>query len=136
MFDVRSLVFDVKVANAVPAKKRPLPGEAEFVCFFLAFFPGISQALTGRRALHTVNMLVTQHSLIARLRNGGSDSDWENFAALYKRPILAFAASRSLNEFDCCDVFQEFLIRMYRFTRTLPANSRGRIMLAPTRIPC
>jgi RNA polymerase sigma factor (sigma-70 family) len=71
-------------------------------------------------------MVVTQHSLIARLRNGGSDSDWEKFAALYKRPILAFAASRSLNEFDCCDVFQEFLIRMCRvgFSRFDPEKGR------------
>jgi RNA polymerase sigma factor (sigma-70 family) len=71
-------------------------------------------------------MIPTQHSLVARLRDGGSNSDWERFEALYKRPILAFAASRSLNEFDCCDVFQEFSIRMYRvgFSRFDPDKGR------------
>ena len=71
-------------------------------------------------------MIPTQHSLVARLRDGGSDSDWERFEALYKRPILAFAASRSLNEFDCRDVFQEFSIRMYRvgFSRFDPEKGR------------
>ena len=71
-------------------------------------------------------MIPTQHSLVARLRDGGSNSDWERFEALYKRPILAFAASRSLNEFDCRDVFQEFSIRMYRvgFSRFDPEKGR------------
>jgi RNA polymerase sigma factor (sigma-70 family) len=71
-------------------------------------------------------MIATQHSLVAKLREGGSDSDWERFEALYKRPILAFAASRSLNEFDCRDVFQEFSVRMYRvgFSRFDPKKGR------------
>jgi RNA polymerase sigma factor (sigma-70 family) len=71
-------------------------------------------------------MIATQHSLVARLQAGSSDLDWERFEALYKRPILAFAASRSLNEFDCCDVFQEFSIRMHRvgFARFDPEKGR------------
>src|ERR1700676_4847824 len=71
-------------------------------------------------------MISTQQSLVAKLQAGGSDSDWERFEALYKRPILAFAASRSLNEFDCCDVFQEFSIRMHRvgFSRFDPKKGR------------
>lgn len=72
------------------------------------------------------DMIPTQHSLVARLRDGGSNSDWERFEALYKRPILAFAASRSLNEYDCCDLFQEFSIRMHRvgFSRFDPKKGR------------
>jgi RNA polymerase sigma factor (sigma-70 family) len=71
-------------------------------------------------------MIVTQQSLVARLRHGGSNVDWERFEALYKQPILAFAASRSLNESDCRDVFQEFSIRMYKvgFSRFDPKKGR------------
>ncbi len=71
-------------------------------------------------------MIVTQNSLVSRLRHGGSNSDWERFDSLYKPAILAFAASRLLNEFDCCDVFQEFSIRMHRagFSRFDPEKGR------------
>jgi len=59
-------------------------------------------------------MIATQHSLVLRLRDGVSNTDWQRFYALYGKPILAFAAARSLNEADCCDVLQETMVRMLR----------------------
>lgn len=71
-------------------------------------------------------MLPTQHSLVARLRGGGSDSDWNRFYALYEKPILAFAASHSLHEAECADVLQETMVKMLRigFSRFDPAKGR------------
>lgn len=59
-------------------------------------------------------MILTQHSLIARMRDGVSDRDWQRFYALYEKPILAYAAARSLSEADCCDVLQETMVKMLR----------------------
>lgn len=71
-------------------------------------------------------MIVTQHSLVDRMREGVSNTDWQRFYALYEKPILAFAAARSLNEADCCDVLQETMVRMLRvgFTRFDPDKGR------------
>lgn len=59
-------------------------------------------------------MIATQHSLVARLKENPSDSDWERFYRLYERPILAVAAARGLSEADCQDVLQETMVRMCR----------------------
>ena len=71
-------------------------------------------------------MPVTQHSLIARMRIGVCDQDWERFYALYEKPILAFASSRSLNDAECRDVLQETMVKMLRvgFVRFDPAKGR------------
>lgn len=63
---------------------------------------------------------------MARLREGASDSDWKRFYALYEKPILAFAAARSLNETESCDVLQEIMVKMLRggFSRFDPAKGR------------
>ena len=60
------------------------------------------------------------------MQNGGSDSDWTRFYDLYEKPILAFAASRSLNEAECADVLQETMVKMLRvgFSRFDPAKGR------------
>ena len=71
-------------------------------------------------------MIATQHSLVARMRDGVSNTDWQKFYALYEKPILAFAAARSLNEADCCDVLQETMVKMFRigFARFDPGKGR------------
>ena len=71
-------------------------------------------------------MIATQHSLVARLRDSVSNSDWRRFYTLYEKPIMAFAAARSLNEADCRDVLQETMIRMLQagFMRFDPAKGR------------
>ncbi len=71
-------------------------------------------------------MIVTQHSLVSRMRDGVRNADWQQFYALYERPILAFAAARSLNESDCCDVLQETMVKMLRvgFARFDPEKGR------------
>ena len=71
-------------------------------------------------------MIATQHSLVARIREGGSDSDWTRFYDLYEKPILAFAASHSLNETECADVLQETMIKMLRvgFSRFDPKKGK------------
>lgn len=48
------------------------------------------------------------------MRDGVGDGDWQRFYSLYEKPILAFAAARSLNEADCQDVLQETMVRMLR----------------------
>lgn len=71
-------------------------------------------------------MIVTQHSLVGRMRDGVSNSDWQRFYALYEKPILAYAAARSLSEADCCDVLQETMVKMLRvgFARFDPDKGR------------
>lgn len=71
-------------------------------------------------------MIATQQSLVGRMREGVSNTDWQRFYALYEKPILAFAAARSLNEADCCDVLQETMVRMLRvgFTRFDPDKGK------------
>ncbi len=71
-------------------------------------------------------MIATQHSLVGRMREGVVDADWKRFYALYEKPILAFAAARSLNEADCYDVLQETMVRMFQvgFARFDPARGR------------
>lgn len=71
-------------------------------------------------------MIATQHSLVSRMRNEVSQGDWQRFYALYEKPILAFAAARSLNEADCCDVLQETMVKMLRvgFARFDPEKGR------------
>jgi RNA polymerase sigma factor (sigma-70 family) len=59
-------------------------------------------------------MIATQHSLVARLKAGPCDSDWEKFYRLYEKPILAIATARGLSEADCQDVLQETMVRMCR----------------------
>lgn len=59
-------------------------------------------------------MIVTQHSLVARLKEHPCDSDWERFYRLYEKPILAVATARGLSEADCHDVLQETMVRMCR----------------------
>jgi RNA polymerase sigma factor (sigma-70 family) len=71
-------------------------------------------------------MIATQHSLVSRMRAGGSDDDWERLYAIYEKPILAFAASHSLSQAECADVLQETMVRMLRvgFSRFDPAKGR------------
>ena len=71
-------------------------------------------------------MIATQCSLVARMRDGGSDSDWQSFYQLYEKPILAFAASRSLSEPECSDVLQETMVKMLRngFSKFDPEKGR------------
>ncbi len=71
-------------------------------------------------------MIPTQHSLVARMRAGVSNIDWQRFYALYEQPILAFAAARSLNQADCHDVLQETMVKMLRvgFARFDPEKGR------------
>lgn len=71
-------------------------------------------------------MIATQHTLVARMRDGGSDSDWQRFYQLYEKPIMAFAASRSLSEAECSDVLQETMVKMLRsgFSRFDPGKGR------------
>src|SRR5260370_11845154 len=59
-------------------------------------------------------MIVTQHSVVARLKEHPCDSDWEKFYRLYEKPILAIAAAKGLSEADCQDVLQETMVRMCR----------------------
>jgi RNA polymerase sigma factor (sigma-70 family) len=69
-------------------------------------------------------MIVTQHSLVARLKTHPCDSDWEKFYRLYAKPILAVAAAKGLSEADCQDVLQETMVRMCRhgFARYDPSR--------------
>src|SRR5438477_3135602 len=69
-------------------------------------------------------MIVTRHSLVARLKEHPCDSDWEKFYRLYEKPILAVAAAKGLSEADCQDVLQETMVRMCRhgFTRYDPTR--------------
>lgn len=69
-------------------------------------------------------MIATQHSLVARLKAGPCDADWEKFYRLYEKPILAVAAARGLSEADCQDVLQETMVRMCRhgFARYDPSR--------------
>jgi RNA polymerase sigma factor (sigma-70 family) len=71
-------------------------------------------------------MIATQYTLVARLRKGGSDSDWQRFYDLYEKPLLAFAGSFFLNDAECADVLQETMIKMLRtgFARFDPAKGR------------
>lgn len=71
-------------------------------------------------------MIPTQHSLVHRIQAGGSDEDWGRFYSLYERPILDFAAARSLSEVECADVLQETMIKMLRvgFARFNPDKGR------------
>ncbi len=71
-------------------------------------------------------MIPTQHTLVARLREHGSNGDWERFYLLYERPILAYAAAHSLSESECRDVLQETMVKMLRggFSRFDPATGR------------
>jgi RNA polymerase sigma factor (sigma-70 family) len=71
-------------------------------------------------------IISTQHSLVGRLQRSGSESDWAKFYALYEKPILAFAAGRSLSESECCDVLQEIMVKMLRggFSRFDPQKGR------------
>jgi RNA polymerase sigma factor (sigma-70 family) len=71
-------------------------------------------------------MVPTQHTLVARLREHGSNADWERFYLLYEAPILAFARAYSLDESECRDVLQETMVRMLRggFERFDPAKGR------------
>lgn len=48
------------------------------------------------------------------MRAGVSDTDWQRFYSLYEKAILAFAAARSLNASDSCDVLQETMIKILR----------------------
>ncbi|HZS18890.1 MAG TPA: sigma-70 family RNA polymerase sigma factor [Candidatus Udaeobacter sp.] len=59
-------------------------------------------------------MIITQYSLVARLKERPCDSDWEKFYRIYENPILAIAAARGLSEPDCKDVLQETMVRMCR----------------------
>ena len=76
--------------------------------------------------IRIANMIVTQHSLVARMRTGGSNEDWSRFYRLYEKPILAFAASHSLDQSECADVLQETMVRMLRagFSRFNPDKGR------------
>src|SRR5262249_41372408 len=69
-------------------------------------------------------MIATQHSLVARLKAGPCDADWDKFYRLYEKPILAIAAARGLSEADCQDVLQETMVRMCRhgFARYDPSR--------------
>jgi RNA polymerase sigma factor (sigma-70 family) len=69
-------------------------------------------------------MIATQHSLVHRMRNGGSNDDWQRFYLLYEKPILVFAASHSLNQVECAEVLQETMVKMLRvgFCRFDPAK--------------
>jgi len=69
-------------------------------------------------------MIATQHGLVDRMRKGGSDDDWQRFYYLYEKPILAYAASHTLNQAECADVLQETMIKMQRngFARFDPAK--------------
>lgn len=71
-------------------------------------------------------MISTQHSLVARLKDSASVSDWERFYRLYERPILAIAASKNLSEADCRDVLQETMVKMFRFGFARYDKEKGR----------
>ncbi len=68
----------------------------------LEFFSAFCRSLAGHRhvpaqddssqSVGARNMIVTQHSLVSRMRDGVSDGDWQRFYALYEKAILAFAA--------------------------------------------
>jgi RNA polymerase sigma factor (sigma-70 family) len=97
----------------------------------LAFSSGIAVILSSqsRKPLtphHFSRIIITQHSLVARLQDSPSDSDWKRFYGLYEKPILAFAAARSLNEMETYDVLQEIMVKMLRggFSRFDPAKGK------------
>jgi RNA polymerase sigma factor (sigma-70 family) len=71
-------------------------------------------------------MIVTQHSLVARLKEQSCDADWERFYRLYEKAILAIAASHALAEADCRDVLQETMAKMcwHGFARYDSAKGR------------
>jgi RNA polymerase sigma factor (sigma-70 family) len=71
-------------------------------------------------------MITTQHTLVARLKERATASDWERFYRLYEKPILAIAASRNLSEADCRDVLQETMVKMFRFGFARYDRGRGR----------
>lgn len=71
-------------------------------------------------------MITTQHTLVARLKERASASDWERFYRLYEKPILAIAASRNLSDADCRDVLQETMVKMFRFGFARYDRNRGR----------
>lgn len=69
-------------------------------------------------------MIPTPHSLVARLQQSAANADWDSFYALYRGPILAFAASWSLNEADCRDVLQETMVKLCRRLITFQSDGR------------
>lgn len=69
-------------------------------------------------------MIPTQHTLVARLQQRAGDDDWSRFYELYRNPILAFAASWSLNEADCRDVLQETMVKLCRRLSTFERDGR------------
>jgi RNA polymerase sigma factor (sigma-70 family) len=72
------------------------------------------------------SMISTQHTLVARLKERASASDWERFYRLYEKPILAIATSKNLSEADCRDVLQETMVKMFRFGFARYDRDRGR----------
>ena len=87
----------------------------------------VSKALLGYAGISvTLKMIATEQTLVARLKEKPSESDWERFYRLYEKPILAVAASRSLSDADCQDVLQETMAKMFRygFARYDPARGR------------
>ena len=71
-------------------------------------------------------MISTQNSLVFRLQRGGSEVDWMRFYELYEGPILALAASRSLNQAECQDVLQETMVKMLQRGFAEFDRSKGR----------
>jgi RNA polymerase sigma factor (sigma-70 family) len=71
-------------------------------------------------------MPTTRHSLIARMRRGAHEDDWEKFYSIYEKPLLTFASSRSLSHAECQDVLQETMVKMLRigFSRFDPGKGR------------
>ena len=61
-----------------------------------------------------LNIISTEHSLVALLNEHPCDSYWEKLYHLYERPILAVAAAKVLSEADCQDVLQETMVLMCR----------------------
>jgi RNA polymerase sigma-70 factor (ECF subfamily) len=60
------------------------------------------------------NALQTRESLLARLRTGSADADWEAFYKQYGAVILSFCTKRGLDEFGARDVLQETMILLMR----------------------
>ncbi|MBA3649956.1 MAG: sigma-70 family RNA polymerase sigma factor [Chthoniobacterales bacterium] len=119
-------IYDQSLSNGICLRSPPAPREhlinkIDSIAAPVEDLDCIVGTISPRSAPH---MLPTQHSLIARLRGGDSDSDWNRFYALYEKPILAFAASHSLKEAECSDVLQETMVKMVRvgFARFDPAK--------------